>query len=66
VSATAIVGDRDRGIRFYGVPSGYEFATVLEDILMASRRDSGLSPASRQRLGKLEESLHLQVFVTPT
>lgn len=66
VPATAILGDGDRGIRYYGVPSGYEFSALLDDILMVSRRDSGLSDASREKLRQLSEPLHLQVFVTPT
>lgn len=56
----------DFGIRFYGAPSGYEFATLLEDIIMLSGRDSGLSPATRQRLASLTNPVDLKVFVTPT
>jgi len=66
VPATVLVGDRDRGIRYYGVPSGYEFAALLDDIQMVSRRDSGLSDSSREKLRALSAPLHVQVFVTPT
>lgn len=66
VPATVIVGDSDRAVRFYGVPAGYEFASLLEDILMVSNRDSGLAAESRAKLRELREPLHLQVFVTPT
>jgi len=58
--------ERDYGIRYYGIPSGYEFGSVIEDILMVSRGDSGLSPASRQAIAKLTQPVHIQVFVTPT
>lgn len=58
--------DRDYGIRFYGVPAGYEFASLLGDILDVSSGDSGLSPQSKAALGQLKEPLHLQVFTTPT
>ncbi len=54
------------GIQFSGVPSGHEFATLVNDILMVSNRDSGLSPAVRDFLKNLNEPLLLQVFVTPT
>ncbi len=64
--ATAIEGETDYGIRFYGIPSGYEFVSLLEDILMVSRRDSGLAPETREKLAALSTPLHLQVFVTPT
>ncbi len=54
------------GVQFSGVPSGHEFATLINDILMVSNRDSGLSLAVREFLRNLNEPLLLQVFVTPT
>lgn len=66
IPSTVLVGDRDYGIRYFGVPAGYEFASLLEDILMISARDSGLEPETRRRLAQLAEPVHLRVFVTPT
>jgi len=68
VPATAILAadGKDRGIRYYGIPSGYEFASLLEDILMASANDSGLDDATRQSLANLKNPVHMQVFVTPS
>lgn len=66
IPATLISGEKDHGIRFYGMPSGYEFSTLLDDILMVSGLDSGLSPRSRKKLAELKSPLHIQVFVTPT
>ncbi len=66
IPATVIEGDRDYGIRFYGIPSGYEFSTLLETILMVSRRDSGLSKETREKLQTITQPTRLQVFVTPT
>jgi glutaredoxin-like protein len=57
---------KDYGIRFFGIPSGYEFSTVIEDIMMVSTGDSGLSGDTKTFLANLKEPLHLQVFVTPT
>lgn len=57
---------KDYGIRYYGIPSGYEFSSVIEDILMISNGDSGLSESTRSELARLKTPLHLQVFVTPT
>jgi len=37
VPATIVEGDRDYGIRFFGVPGGYEFTSLLEDIIDVSR-----------------------------
>jgi alkyl hydroperoxide reductase subunit AhpF len=58
--------DRDYGIRFYGIPAGYEFASLIGDILDVSAGESGLSPESKTALAELKEPLHLQVFTTPT
>jgi glutaredoxin-like protein len=57
---------KDYGIRFYGIPSGYEFSTLIEDIVMVSSGESGLSNDTKAYLAKLETPLHMQVFVTPT
>ncbi len=56
----------DYGIRFLGVPSGYEFSTLIQDLLLVSARDSGLSPQLRTYIKSLTSPLHLEVFVTPT
>ena len=68
--AIVVLGDdagrRDFGIRFYGSPAGHEFATLIEDIRMASRGTTDLSPATVDTLNHLTTPLHLQVFVTPT
>jgi len=65
VPAIIIEGDRDYGIRYYGVPGGYEFAGLLEDITSVGLRKSGLSEASIQQIQNLAEPLNLKVFVTP-
>ncbi|MDQ7028315.1 MAG: thioredoxin family protein [Ardenticatenia bacterium] len=56
----------DYGIRYYGIPSGYEFSSLVEDILMIGRGDSGLQAATREALADLKVPVHIQVFVTPT
>ena len=66
IPATVVRGEKDYGVRFYGVPFGYEFASLLEAIRSVSAGDSGLAPESRQMLAELKESLHLQVFITLT
>lgn len=66
IPAIAVIGTKDYGIRFYGIPSGYEFSSLLGDIYDVSRGDSGLSPKTREALKNLDQSVHIQVFVTPT
>lgn len=56
----------DRGVRFIGIPSGYEFSSLLDSILMVGRGDSGLSSETRHALAEINEPISLQVFVTPT
>lgn len=55
----------DYRIRYYGLPSGYEFATLLEAIRIVGSGESSLQPATRTFLEELRQPLHLQVFVTP-
>jgi glutaredoxin-like protein len=58
--------DQDFGIRFYGIPAGYEFATFLETLRNVSQGKSRLSQENLAKVEALEKPLHLQVFVTPT
>ncbi len=57
---------KDYGIRFYGIPSGYEFSTLIEDLRMVSRGDAGLGQATRDAVRKITRPVRIQVFVTPT
>ena len=67
IPAIAILGaEKDYGIRMYGLPSGYEFGTLVDAILDVSRGESGLSDETRQALGALDRPVHVQVFSTPT
>ena len=62
---TVLEGDRDYGIRFIGIPAGYEFASLLEDVVSIGRRQSGLSQESREKIQAHTVPLNLKVFVTP-
>lgn len=66
IPATVVEGTKDFGIRFYGIPAGYETATLIEDIITVSQGDSGLSTAAREQLATLTAPVHIQVFITPT
>jgi len=66
IPAIAVEGEKDYGVRFYGVPAGYEFTSLVEAIKSVSTGDSGLAPKTRETLAGLKDPLHLQVFVTPT
>jgi glutaredoxin-like protein len=66
IPAIAIVGQKDYGVRYYGLPSGYEFSSLIEDIIDVSAGEVELLPATREALAGITEPLHFQVFVTPT
>jgi alkyl hydroperoxide reductase subunit AhpF len=56
----------DFGVRLSGIPSGHEFTSLIQDIILVSNRDSGLNPQTRAFLKSLDKPILLQVFVTPT
>ena len=67
IPAVAVLGaDKDYGIRFYGLPSGYEFGSLVDAILDVSSGDSGLAPETRTALLDIARPVHIQVFSTPT
>ena len=66
IPAIVVEGVKDYGIRFYGIPAGYEFSSLIEAIKIVSKRDSGLSPESKKLLKRIDKPVHIQVFVTPT
>lgn len=66
IPAIAVIGTKDHGVRFYGIPSGYEFTSLVGAIIDVSRGDSGLSQKTKDALKAIDRSIHIQVFVTPT
>ena len=56
----------DVGVRYYGLPWGYELASLLGGVLEAGRNASALLPESLERLDALDHDLAIDVFVTPT
>lgn len=53
-------------VRFVGIPSGYEFATLIADIIDVSKGTNSLSAETRTALLDVTTPVHIQVFVTPT
>ena len=64
VPVTLVHGQKDFGIRLYGIPAGHEFTTLINAIRIVSLSDSGLAPLTREKLKTLSKSVHIQVFVT--
>ncbi|PWI46921.1 glutaredoxin [Candidatus Heimdallarchaeota archaeon B3_Heim] len=65
--AIVVEGQSKGLIRFYGIPSGYEFGSLIESIIMSGKTNgSDLEPELVEEIKAIDKPLHLQVFVTPT
>jgi glutaredoxin-like protein len=66
IPAIIILGEKDYGMRFYGLPYGYEFQTLMESLKIVSRKMTDLSQETKQRLRQITTPIHIKVFVTLT
>ena len=66
IPAIVLLGEKDYGIRFYGLPFGYEFQTLMEGLIAVSRGKTDLSEETKAKLRGIEVPVHIQVFVTLT
>lgn len=66
IPAAVILGKNGGNVKFYGIPSGYEFTSLIEALVLVSKGESGLSSKTKERLKLIKEPVHIEVFVTPT
>ena len=66
VPAIVVEGARDYGLRFFGIPSGYEFSNLIDAIIVASSGEPALSEATKTSLAALDADVEIKVFSTPT
>ena len=67
IPAFVMTADGVKGkVRYFGMPSGYEFSVLLGSLVDASLGKSALSEETVKVLQGLDKDLHIQVFVTPT
>jgi len=66
IPAFILQGHARGTIRFFGIPAGYEFSTLIEDLIDVSKGTTTLNEKTREALSKVDQDLHIQVFVTPT
>jgi glutaredoxin-like protein len=66
IPAVVVEGQKDYGVRFYGIPAGYEFTSLINSIMMASQGQSGLTDETKEKLKKLKDPVNIRVFVTLT
>jgi alkyl hydroperoxide reductase subunit AhpF len=66
VPLTVVEGARDYGIRFLGIPAGYEFSNLIDAIVATSRGEAALSEETKATLATLPGEVEIKVFSTPT
>jgi glutaredoxin-like protein len=66
IPAIAVVGEKDLGIRFYGLPGGYEFVSFIDAIILVSTENSGLAQKTKEAISKIAKTINIKVFVTLT
>jgi alkyl hydroperoxide reductase subunit AhpF len=66
IPAIVLSGQAKGTVRFLGIPSGYEFAALIEDLVDVASGETDLSPKVAEELLDLKKDVHIQVFSTPT
>jgi alkyl hydroperoxide reductase subunit AhpF len=64
--AVIVEGARDYGIRFLGIPAGYEFSNLIDSIVTVSTGEPSLSEETKTALADLAGDVTIKVFTTPT
>jgi alkyl hydroperoxide reductase subunit AhpF len=64
--AIVVEGARDYGIRFLGLPGGYEFSNLIDAIIAVSTGQPDLRAETVSALSALEDDVTIKVFTTPT
>ncbi len=62
VPALLLVGKKNYGVKYYGMPSDFEFRMLMKGIVRVSSGRSGLSPETCSRLENLHVPVHLEVL----
>jgi glutaredoxin-like protein len=66
IPAFVLQGANKGNVRYFGIPAGYEFSTLIEDLIDVSTGEVEVSEKTSESLSQVEEDLRIQVFVTPT
>lgn len=66
IPAFVLDGKNKGRMRYIGIPAGYEFATLIEDLIDTSTGEVDVSEKTAEALAHVDQDLHIQVFVTPT
>ena len=66
IPALAIIGEKDYGVRIYGIPYGYELQTLIDAIINVSTGKTDLTDKTKKILSEVTVPVHIQVFVSLT
>lgn len=66
IPSFVLSGKAQGQVRFLGIPSGYEFSSLIEDLVDVARGETDLAPKAVAELAGLKNRVHIQVFGTPT
>ena len=66
IPAIVLVGQKDYGVRLYGLPYGYEFQTLMSALTIVSQGKTDLAEETKSKLRAITTPVHIQVFVTLT
>ncbi len=66
VPAVVLGGKRIYNLYYFGVPSGHEFAALLDDISDVSKNRTRLQESTKEKLKGIDKNINIKVFVTPT
>ncbi len=59
-------GSTDGRVRYSGLPSGYEFGSLIEDLKNVSKWEADISSKALEIIKKIDKPVTIKVFVTPT
>ncbi|MCL5008599.1 MAG: thioredoxin family protein [Candidatus Marsarchaeota archaeon] len=66
VPAIVVGGKKIYNVLYFGIPAGYEFSSLVEDIIEASKGVTSLSDTTKEQLKKVSKPIDIKVFVTPS
>jgi alkyl hydroperoxide reductase subunit AhpF len=66
VPAFVFKGASRGNVRFFGIPSGYEFSALIADLIDVSKGTTELAEETRTYLSELTKDVNIKVFTTPT
>jgi glutaredoxin-like protein len=66
IPALVVIGEKDYGVRIYGIPYGYELQTLIEAVINVSKGKTDLAGKTKSILAEVKAPVHIQVFVSLT